>query len=155
MATFLLDTNACIAIRNSFRGVQSKDAAKRAAHDRLIARWRGMQASDLAMSFVSLGELTVWVEKHTQAQQARSLLDRLVQCVQVVGIPDDRAKGGAHAVAGKYGQVRAALEKQGSMIPHNDLWIAAHALALGLTVVTGDISDFGRVPGLAVEDWTA
>ncbi len=155
MATFLLDTNACIAIRNSFRGVTSTDAARRAAHENLIARWRCSPASAVAMSFISLGELTVWVEKHKDPDSARSLLLSLKQRVQVVGAPQAEAGETARVVAQKYGEVRAVLERQGNMIPHNDLWIAAHALALGLTVVTGDQSDFGRVPGLSLEDWTS
>jgi tRNA(fMet)-specific endonuclease VapC len=54
-----------------------------------------------------------------------------------------------------YAEVRVALEKMGQPIGHNDLLIAAHARALGLTLVTDNTSEFSRVPGLAVENWLA
>jgi tRNA(fMet)-specific endonuclease VapC len=52
-----------------------------------------------------------------------------------------------------YAEIRVALEKMGQPIGHNDLLIAAHARALGLTLVTGNIGEFSRVPGLLVENW--
>jgi tRNA(fMet)-specific endonuclease VapC len=54
-----------------------------------------------------------------------------------------------------YGEVRRGLERAGTPIGPNDLLIAAHALALGATLVTRNTVAFSRVPGLAVEDWTA
>lgn len=53
----------------------------------------------------------------------------------------------------KYAEVRTYLEKQGTPIGANDLLIAAHALALGLCVVTRNVREFERVPGLRVENW--
>lgn len=85
MPKYLLDTNACIAIRNSFKGVRSADAARRQAMENLIARWKTIAAKDLAMSFVSLGELNVWAEKHVQPAQAHALLQHLRLAVQVLG----------------------------------------------------------------------
>lgn len=52
-----------------------------------------------------------------------------------------------------YGKIREALERAGAPIGANDLLIAAHALALGLTLVTANETEFVRVPGLAVENW--
>ena len=52
-----------------------------------------------------------------------------------------------------YAEMRVALEKVGQPIGHNDLLIAAHARALGLTLVTDNLREFSRVPGLAVENW--
>lgn len=52
-----------------------------------------------------------------------------------------------------YGEIRTALEQQGRPIGGNDLWIAAHALASDLTLVTANESEFRRVDGLAVENW--
>lgn len=53
----------------------------------------------------------------------------------------------------KYGEVRNYLEKQGTPIGANDLLIASHALSLGLCVVTQNVREFERVPGLRVENW--
>lgn len=52
-----------------------------------------------------------------------------------------------------YAEIRAHLQRAGQPIGPNDLLIAAHALALGLTVVTDNVGEFSRVPGLAVENW--
>jgi tRNA(fMet)-specific endonuclease VapC len=49
--------------------------------------------------------------------------------------------------------IRQALSQHGALIGPNDLLIAAHALALQLTVVTANEREFGRVPGLKVENW--
>lgn len=55
----------------------------------------------------------------------------------------------------EYGSIRAELETAGTPIGSNDLLIAAHAQALGATVVTGNVGEFGRVSGLNVENWLA
>ena len=58
-------------------------------------------------------------------------------------------------VDAEYGSIRAALEAAGRPIGPNDLLIGAHARALGATIVTGNISEFGRIQGLSVENWMA
>lgn len=63
-------------------------------------------------------------------------------------LPVDLATARVHA------QVWAELARAGRLIGPNDLWIAATALARGLTVVTANVREFDRVPGLAVEVWT-
>ena len=52
-----------------------------------------------------------------------------------------------------YGTLRAELEMKGEMIGNNDLWIAAHALASRLTLVTNNEKEFQRVRGLRIENW--
>lgn len=54
-----------------------------------------------------------------------------------------------------YGDLRAELERAGQVIGGNDMLIAAHALALGATLVTDNTKEFSRVRGLAVENWKA
>ena len=58
-------------------------------------------------------------------------------------------------VDAKYGDIRTALERAGNPIGANDYLIAAHALATDLTLVTDNVGEFSRVPGLAVENWLA
>lgn len=53
----------------------------------------------------------------------------------------------------RYGEERARLERRGQLIGPNDLLIAAHALALGLTLVTANLKEFARVAGLKTENW--
>jgi tRNA(fMet)-specific endonuclease VapC len=57
------------------------------------------------------------------------------------------------AAARQYGQVRTALQRKGSLIGPLDMQIAAHALAIDLTLVTNNVREFRRVPGLRVENW--
>jgi len=57
------------------------------------------------------------------------------------------------AAAAHYGEIRAALQKKGAMIGPNDLWIAAHARAAALVLVSNNEREFRRVPGLKVENW--
>ena len=52
-----------------------------------------------------------------------------------------------------YGLIRAELERLGCPIGHNEILIAAHARALGATLVTNNVGKFSRVPNLGVEDW--
>lgn len=52
-----------------------------------------------------------------------------------------------------YADIRAALKREGTPIGPNDLMIAAHARALGLMLVTDNLREFRRVPGLVVENW--
>ena len=59
------------------------------------------------------------------------------------------------AAAEPYGSIRAALESKGEMIGNNDLWIAAHARAAQLTLVTNDESEFRRIGGLKIQNWVA
>ena len=53
----------------------------------------------------------------------------------------------------EYGHIRADLESAGLPIDRNDLLIAAHARALGLTLVTDNMNEFSRIQGLNVENW--
>ncbi|HYU32105.1 MAG TPA: type II toxin-antitoxin system VapC family toxin [Thermoanaerobaculia bacterium] len=54
-----------------------------------------------------------------------------------------------------YAEIRAHLSRTGRTIGPNDLLIAAHALALDLTLVTNNVDEFARVPGLSIENWLA
>jgi tRNA(fMet)-specific endonuclease VapC len=59
------------------------------------------------------------------------------------------------AAAEAYGTIRADLEAKGAMIGNNDLWIAAHALAADLTLVSNNLREFRRVSGLRLQNWVA
>ena len=64
-----------------------------------------------------------------------------------------RAKRRATVAGRHYGEVRAALQRAGTPIGNNDLWIAAHALALSVPLVSNNLREFERVPGLKLENW--
>jgi tRNA(fMet)-specific endonuclease VapC len=58
-------------------------------------------------------------------------------------------------VGASYGAIRAQLERAGTPIGNNDLWIAAHALALGVTLVSNNTREFERIPKLRLANWVA
>lgn len=73
-------------------------------------------------------------------------LSAFLRYVEVLDFPDDAAP--------HYAKIRADLRTRGAMIGANDLLIAAHARSLGLTLVTNNTREFGRVHNLAIENWT-
>ena len=95
-------------------------------------------------SVIVAGELSVWVEKSNSSR-----LERLI-ATTLVAIPVMPLKPNVGDI---YGRIRVALERTGKPIGANDLWIAAHALALEAVVVTDNVREFERVPGLAVQNW--
>jgi tRNA(fMet)-specific endonuclease VapC len=158
---YLLDTNAIIDLRDALREQQPKSAERQQRIEKIKQRCLSIPAEALAMSFISWGELAVWAEKSANAAKSRALLAVLRQRVQLCGAPlqptaapPGAVESSADTLADLYGQVRAELERQGRGIGGNDTWIAAHALSLGLTIVTRD-QEFRRVPNLQCEDWTA
>lgn len=143
---YLLDTNACIAIRQLLANKLPGNQGRLRDIEALRQRWQQVSAQTLAMSLITLGELEFGASK-SAAPDARARLAALRAQVQLL-VPDA-------AVAGHYGAVRHQLEKAGQGIGPNDTWIAAQALASGRTVVTNNLGEFARVPALRVEDWTA
>ncbi len=102
----------------------------------------------LAMSIISAGELRYGLSKLPPSLRATELahhLNALLTAIAVLPLPAEAAP--------HYGNTRAQLEAAGTPIGSSDLWIAAHALAQNLTVVTNNTSEFSRVPGLKVENW--
>ena len=103
-------------------------------------------ASQCALSIISYGELCYGVARSQRAEEANANIEALLQVAPVLSLPMDATR--------HYGRVRAELEKAGKVIGANDLWIAAHALASRLILVTNNESAFRRVAGLKVENWT-
>ena len=83
--------------------------------------------------------------RDAQRAAALELLRELAEVLPVLGLPETAAEA--------YGTIRAELERKGQMIGNNDLWIAAHAKAAGLTLVTNNEREFRRVHGLKVQNW--
>ena len=72
----------------------------------------------------------------------------------MLGDRDSNLNGIRRASAAEaYGTIRAELESKGEMIGNNDLWIAAHAVAAGLTLVTNNEREFRRVRRLKMQNW--
>lgn len=111
----------------------------------VAAKFARLRPVEVAISCVAFGELRYGAEKSAQRETSMVLLTRLLDRIAVLPL------GGSASEA--YGRVRAALEAKGTPLGNNDLWIAAHALAANLTLVTNNVREFARVPGLKLENW--
>jgi len=122
---------------------------KRAPSTALIARLGTVPLNQQFTSSITLGELLYGA--YRLRGDGTALLDRIEGLLQVSGLilPFDVA------AARRYGAARADLTRTGTPIGDADLRIAAIALARDLTVVTGNVRHFERVPGLRVENWLA
>lgn len=129
---YLLDTNICIY-------------ALSGRHQDLAARIDALPVGAAVLSVIVWGELLYGIAKSQRKKDAERRLAALVDAVPVAPLPAD---AGRH-----YGDIRARLESRGTPIGANDLWIAAHACAAGLVVVTNNVREFRRVRGLKVENW--
>ena len=90
------------------------------------------------------GEIHFGLERRPSTRLARQV-DRVFERLPIMPFESDADR--------VYARVRASLERRGTPIGANDLLIAAHALALGATLVTDNVREFGRVEGLTVENW--
>lgn len=129
---WLLDTNICIYL------IKGKP-------QRLLDRLREQAISTIAVSSVTVAELQYGVAKSARPEQNALALAAFLAPLGVEPFDD--------AAAAAYGPVRAGLERAGTPIGSMDILIAAHALALGRTVVTNNVREFDRVAGLKVENW--
>ena len=132
MKRYLLDTNIWIyAMRNKPPQVRERLSV--------------LSPEQVVMSPVVLGELHVGWRKSANLAANQRLLESFVSAVPLLALNG--------AVASAYGEIRVELERLGTPIGANDLWIAAHARAENCVLVTHDVREFGRVSGLRVEDW--
>jgi tRNA(fMet)-specific endonuclease VapC len=129
---YMLDTNICIYIAKH-RPPEVK------------ARFERLKPGQLIMSVITYGELQYGASKSTQRARALAQIEELVRDIPVEYL--------SFTAAQAYGEIRAALEKQGGLIGNNDLWIGAHAMALDVTLATNNEREFKRIAGLSVENW--
>jgi len=132
--TVMLDTDICIYT------IKRKPVS-------VSKRLEMLQPGAVVMSVITFAELINGAKKSRYVEENVRRLNALSELIEV--IPFD--KNAAMA----YGDVRSDLEKRGLIIGGNDLLIAAHALSLGLTLVTNNDREFSRVNGLRIENWAA
>lgn len=111
----------------------------------VLRRFARLRPGEAAISVIAYGELLYGAMKSSQRESALERLRELSEAIPALPLPERAAE--------TYGFVRAELESRGEMIGNNDLWIAAHALAEGLTLVTNNEKEFRRVRGLKVQNW--
>ena len=128
----MLDTNICIYV------------IKRHPQE-VIERFRSFAVGDIGISVITLAELQYGASKSSQPKRNHEALQQFVSPLRVADF-DRRASA-------VYGDLRPKLERRGRPIGAMDLLIAAHALSLGVPLVTNNEKEFRRVAGLVVENW--
>jgi tRNA(fMet)-specific endonuclease VapC len=132
MAEYMLDTDI------------SSYIMKR-SDDGVLGRLQKVPIGAVCISVITKSELLFGVEVSPRRQQDHVALDEYLRHVEVLDFPNEAA---IH-----HAQIRAALKARGTMIGANDLFIAAHARSLKLTLVTNNTGEFGRVQNLNIENW--
>jgi tRNA(fMet)-specific endonuclease VapC len=134
MPRYMLDTDTCSYIMK-----RSSEA--------VLERLKKVPVSEVCISVITKSELLYGVEVSPRRQQDEASLAAFLRYVEVLDFADEASP--------HYAKIRADLKTRGTMIGANDLFIAAHARALGLTLVTNNGREFGRVDNLAIENWTS
>lgn len=129
---YLLDTNICIYV------IKKKPV-------NVLQKLTSMDISDIGISSITLSELEYGVEKSRFPLKNRMALLEFLSPLEVFGYDGPAAR--------KYGEIRAGLEKKGSVIGSLDMLIAAHAVSLGLILITNNESEFKKISGLKIENW--
>ncbi len=133
MSRFMLDTDTCSYI------------VKR-SNDTVLKRLQTVPIGQVCISVITKAELLYGVEISPRRQTDGIAVDAFLRHIDILEFSDGAA---IH-----YAEIRAHLKRFGAMIGANDLFIAAHARALNMTLVTNNVREFERVRGLIVENWT-
>jgi len=128
---YLLDTNILIALSKAYPAVRRR-LEQHADHAILL-------------SSVVLAEIEYGVAKSAKREYNRQVFEEISKTFTVVPFSPQAARC--------YGTLRTELERKGTPIGPNDALIAAEALAQGATLVTDNVREFSRVPGLLLENW--
>ena len=128
----LLDTNICIYVI-------------RRRPPQVLARFQRCAVGDIGLSTVTLAELQYGVAKSAFPERNQEALAAFTLPLEI--LPFDAPAAAA------YGPIRATMERQGTPIGAMDLLIAAHAVSLGVILVTNNPREFRRVSDLQVENW--
>jgi tRNA(fMet)-specific endonuclease VapC len=131
MLEYMLDTNICIYV------IKNRPAGLRERFDQL--------AEALCISTITLGELLYGVEKSARRSQNLQAVEEFTARLEVLPFS---VKAAAH-----FGQIRAELARVGLLCGAYDMQIAAHARSEGLTLVTNNVREFQRMPGLRLDNW--
>jgi tRNA(fMet)-specific endonuclease VapC len=131
MLQYMLDTNICIHVVKNYP-------------PELRERFNQL-AEQLCISSITLGELYYGAEKSARQVEDLQAVEQFAARLEVLSFSP---KAAAH-----YGQIRAEIERHGNLVGSHDMLIGAHARSEGLIVVTNNLREFRRLPGLRVENW--
>jgi tRNA(fMet)-specific endonuclease VapC len=128
----MLDTNICIYL-----------IKRKPMH--VVDKLRTLDPGEVAVSSITVAELQYGVFKSDQPDRNREALAEFLLPLEVLPFDENAS---CH-----YGDIRNTLEKMGNVIGSMDLLIAAHARSLSLTLITNNLLEFQRVPGLRTDNW--
>jgi tRNA(fMet)-specific endonuclease VapC len=131
MLRYMLDTNICIYV------IKNRPAQLRQRFNQL--------ADQLCVSVITLAELIYGAEKPARVQQNLEVVEQFRGRLEVLPFME--------RAANHYGQLWAELDRAGQRIGIHDMMIGSHARSEGLTVVTNNVREFQRMPGLRFENW--
>ena len=135
MPRYMLNTDTCSYIM-------------RRSHDAVLKRLAKVPVDDVCISVITKAVLLFGVEVSPKRRQDEAALTAFLRYVEVLDFPDEASL--------HYAKIRADLKARGTLIKigANDLFIAAHARSLGLTLITNNTREFRRVRGLSIDNWT-
>ncbi len=129
---YLLDTNICIYL------IKQKPP-------KVLAHFQTLALTDIGISSITVAELEYGVCKSQQQEKNRSALMQFLIPLEIVEF--------GQADATLYGSIRSDLENRGLVIGAMDMLIAAHAISLGVTLVSNNVREFSRITSLSLENW--
>ena len=131
---YMLDTNICRYL------IKQKP-------EKVLRHFKAHSVGEIGISSITLAELRYGVERSQQVQKNRQALEEFTLPLEIAAFDE--------AAAEVYGSVRAGLEQAGTPVGSMDMLIGAHALSLGVTLVTNNLREFEKIKNLKVVDWSA
>jgi tRNA(fMet)-specific endonuclease VapC len=129
---YLLDTNICIYL------IKKKPL-------QVLAKFQTLEVSDIGISSITVAELGYSVSKSQQQSKNRDALMQFLMPLEIMEFNQEAVIA--------YGNIRSNLESRGLVIGAMNMLIAAHALSLGVTLVTNNLREFSRINNLFLENW--
>ena len=111
----------------------------------VLTNFQSFSKNEIFVSSIVVAELWFGVAKSHKKEQNKLALESFLAPLTIIDFDSAAAKF--------YGLIRADLENKGMVIGSNDMLLAAHAISLGLTLVTNNAREFERVEGLKIENW--
>lgn len=130
---YLLDTNICIYI------IKKKPEI-------VLEKFKTFHLGSIGISTITLAELQYGIRKSSNPDKNLMALNQFLIPLEIIDFD--------YKATIEYGLIRTELEKKGTPIGPLDTLIGAHALSLGLTIVTNNKKEFERIEGLKIENWT-
>ena len=119
---------------------------RRIPSEKLLNRLKKLPRRDQFTTTITIGEVYYGIMKASNRA-------RLLKIFENVLLPRATILPFDFSAAKKYGEIRSFLEKQGTPLAHADLQIASIALSMKMTIITGNLKHFQRIPQLTAENW--